>query len=122
MSQHSIDRRTFLHATAASAAGSLLAGSLHAASAAEKPLKILDPFHGAVLNHRHGTQTAEGLKIRVSGEAPADLRVTVNGVPAQREGKKFTAAIVLRASSGIVTPPALSRVSTSSGVAFGFLA
>ena len=32
-------------------------------------VKISEPFHGAVLNHRHGKQTADGLTIRVAGEA-----------------------------------------------------
>ena len=61
-----------------------------------KPIKIRDPFHGAVLNRRHGSQTGEGLKIRVSGEAPAGDRVTVSGVEARRSGSRFHAEILLR--------------------------
>ena len=34
-------------------------------------LRIVEPFHGAVLNHRHGKQTDEGLVVTVSGEAPS---------------------------------------------------
>jgi hypothetical protein len=59
-------------------------------------IQITEPFHGAVLNHRHGEQTDDGLKIRVSGRAPLRDRVTVNGTPAQREGTGFTAEITLR--------------------------
>ncbi len=97
MSHHTIDRRSFLHATAAVATSGLLGGSSLAlgATAAGKPLKILEPFSGAVLNRRHGTQTTEGLRIRVTGEAPTGARVSVNGSPAERSGKQFTASIVL---------------------------
>mgnify|MGYP005839327555 CR=1 FL=1 len=92
-----IGRRDFLHAAAGTAA-TLLGGTLRMTAAAEpaKRLKILDPFHGAVLNRRHGVQTADGLTIRVSGTAPADDRVSVNGAAAQREGDRFTAQLVLR--------------------------
>ena len=59
-------------------------------------VKIHEPFHGAVLNHRHGKQSKDGLAIRVSGEAPPGDRITVNGVPCRREGKQFTAEVTLR--------------------------
>jgi len=59
-------------------------------------LKIQEPFHGAVLNHRHGKQTAKGLAIRVSGEAPDGERVTLNGQPTRRSGKQFECDVVLR--------------------------
>ena len=60
-------------------------------------LRIEEPFHGAVLNHRHGSPVAfaGGLKICVSGQAPARDAVFVNGVPARREGTSFQADIVL---------------------------
>ncbi len=54
------------------------------------------PFHGAVLNHRHGRQVDGGLEIEVSGVAPLEYRVTVNGQPARRAGEKFSARVVLR--------------------------
>lgn len=66
------------------------------ADEAKDSVKILAPRHGAVLNHRHGVQTVEGLKIRVSVAAPPDEFVTVNGVAAQREGRQFVAEIALR--------------------------
>ena len=97
MTRHGIDRRSFLQSVAA-AAGSLgiLEGATVMAAEPSAPVKILEPFHGAVLNHRHGKQTAEGLTIRVSGEAPPGERVSVNGVACQREGNRFNADIVLR--------------------------
>jgi len=66
--------------------------------AAQSPvtLKIREPYHGAVLNHRHGTQSAEGLRIRVCGDTPANARVTVNGAKAEQSGGRFSAEVVLR--------------------------
>lgn len=88
-------RRSLLHAAALGAAGTLL-GPLPSARAGEpRKLKIREPFHGAVLNHRHGRQAAEGLTIRVEGEAPAGDRVTVNGAAAERSGSQFRAAVTL---------------------------
>jgi len=60
-------------------------------------LRIAEPFHGAILNHRHGVQTADALTITVSGDAPPYGRVTVNGVPATVQGGRFTASIAVTA-------------------------
>ncbi len=38
-------------------------------------LRIDYPFHGAVLNHRHGAQTDAGLTITVNGQAPSHGKV-----------------------------------------------
>lgn len=54
-------------------------------------LRIEEPFHGAVLNHRLGTQTDSGLTITVSGTAPSYGAVTVNGVPAKVVNGRFAA-------------------------------
>jgi hypothetical protein len=59
-------------------------------------LKITEPFHGAVLSHRHGSETADGLTITVSGVAPLRDDVTINGQPTLRAGTAFTAQVVLR--------------------------
>jgi hypothetical protein len=59
-------------------------------------LRIEEPFHGAVLNRRHGQEVGGGLKIRVQGQAPLRDRVVVNGVPAERSGARFASEIVLR--------------------------
>ncbi|MGD9495163.1 MAG: hypothetical protein AB7Y46_02515 [Armatimonadota bacterium] len=58
-------------------------------------LRIDEPFHGAVLSHRHGLQDDRGLTITVTGRAPLDRRVTVNGVEARREGERFAAPITI---------------------------
>ena len=59
-------------------------------------IRIMEPRHGAVLNHRHGRQGGGGLEVAVSGQAPLGYPVHVNDVPARREGERFTAAVVLR--------------------------
>jgi len=94
-----IKRRTLLQSAAAGTVGNLLAGARKTAVAARRSgqLKIVEPFHGAVLNHRHGTQSGDGMRIRVSGEASPEERVTVNGQPCQREANLFSTDIVLRA-------------------------
>jgi hypothetical protein len=60
-------------------------------------VRITHPFHGAVLNHRHGQVADGGLRIEVRGEAPLRDRVLVNGQPARRAGRDFAAGVVLRA-------------------------
>jgi hypothetical protein len=66
-------------------------------AAADGSLRIIDPVDGAVLNHRHGKQTAASLTIRVAVEAPAEYRVSINGTPARREGNLCVADVVLSA-------------------------
>ena len=80
MARYDIERRSFLLSAAAGSAGTLWTGGRPPALPAQTPaqLKITEPFHGAVLNHRHGTQSNSGLSIRVSGEASRAVRVTVN--------------------------------------------
>ena len=59
-------------------------------------VRIDEPFHGAVLNRRHGVEADHGLKIQVSGEAPLRDRVTVHGTTAQRAGNRFVSDVILR--------------------------
>ncbi len=58
-------------------------------------LTIDVPFHGAVLNSRHGRETAAGLAIAVRGRAPMDAPVSVNGVCARRVGEFFETEVVI---------------------------
>ncbi len=88
MSRNQITRRSILRSAAAGAALSLWDLRKLAAARESSPpsVKILDPFHGAVLNHRHGRQNADTLTIRISGEARPGDRVTVNGKVCRRDG------------------------------------
>ncbi|NQT53264.1 hypothetical protein HQ576_14485 [bacterium] len=58
-------------------------------------IRITEPFHGAVLNHRHGVRSDTCLAITVRGEAPLGDSVLVNGHPARREGVAFVASLTL---------------------------
>ena len=90
-------RRQFMHTAFAGVTGIAL-GSLSNISveASETMLKIEYPFHGAVLNRRHGKDVDGGLQIEVSGEAPVRDYVEINGVPARRIDHGFAADIILR--------------------------
>lgn len=88
-------RRNFLCAGAASVSAMGLARQANSSDGVSQKVKIDEPFHGAVLNKRHGRQAEGGLVINVSGRAPRHERVTVNGLPARRQGTKFTAEITL---------------------------
>lgn len=94
--RHKTKRRGFLKAAAAGTAGVILGNPMAASGGASTLLKIDQPFHGAVLNHRHGQAVDGGLKIQVSGQAPLGDRVTVNGTLARRTGDRFSSDIVLR--------------------------
>lgn len=101
MKNRAVKRRDFLQTallqtTATGAAGIILGGLPMASAGAYGTVKIEEPFHGAVLNRRHGEEVDGGLKIEVRGEAPLGERVTVNGITAARAGERFTSQIVLR--------------------------
>ncbi len=89
-------RRDFMKTTAAGAAGIILAKSKMLSAQASGSIRIEEPFHGAVLNRRHGEQVSGGLKIKVTGQAPVGGVVIVNGSPARRDGTKFISEIILR--------------------------
>lgn len=58
-------------------------------------LRIDCPFHGAVVNERHGTVRDGGLAIRVEGACPSGAAVLVNGTPATVTGARFAAEALL---------------------------
>jgi hypothetical protein len=94
--ERELTRRNLLQATAAGTVAAAVAGQASVSAGAFQAVKIEEPFHGAVLNRRHGRQADGGLMIRVSGHAPLRDHVTVNGAPVQRAGTKFTAEVLLR--------------------------
>ena len=96
MKGQAVGRRGFLQTTAVGAAAFLWGNRARVLAQGSTPIRIEEPFHGAVLNRRHGQQSADGLKVRVAGRAPAGDRVTINGALAQREGTRFAAEVVLR--------------------------
>lgn len=99
MRRSRITRRDLLQSVVAGAAAGLTVwpSANACADAAASPIRILEPVHGAVLNHRHGQQTDAGLLIRVTGQAPLGERVIVNGATCRREGPRFEADVMLSA-------------------------
>ncbi len=98
-----MSRRRFAQTVSAAGSGLVLGGAYQAFGGAAEPLRIIEPYHGAVLNKRLGEAVPGGLKIRVTGEAPVLDRVTVNGAPARREGRQFTAELILRQKENTIT-------------------
>lgn len=74
-------------------------------------LAILSPRHGAILNHNHGIETADSLKIQVSGLCDESGFLTVNGQPAIRNGKLFTADVTLTSHENTIT----AEIASNSG-------
>jgi len=95
MKNQRMKRRRFLRAAATGAAGVFLTSPAAVSAEAAGFIKIEEPFHGAVLNRRHGQAVDGGLKIPVAGEAPLRDRVMVNGKPARREGTRFVSEVTL---------------------------
>src|ERR1043165_5738329 len=101
--QEKITRRGLLQSTAGGAmlgllglSGKMTSRSYGVEATPASPLKITEPFHGAILDHRHGKQSADSLTVRVSGQVNADGPVTVNGMPARRQATSFDATVILR--------------------------
>jgi len=78
-------------------------------------IRIREPFHGAVLNRRHGRASEDGLAVEVRGEAPIGHPVTVRAgdgpsVRASSCGGSFRAEVTLRdAETDIVASCAGAR-------------
>lgn len=89
-------RRVFLQAAMAGFAGAALHSAGARSTERATSLRIDEPSYGAVLNHRHGEAVDSGLKIRMSGQAPLNESVTINGIPAQRSGTRFNCDLTLR--------------------------
>lgn len=71
-------------------------------------IRIMEPFHGAVLNRRHGKAAGDGLSIEVRGTAPIGHPVTVRAgdgpsVRASSCGDSFHAEVVLRGAETDLT-------------------
>ncbi|MGQ9564203.1 MAG: hypothetical protein ACUVTH_11795 [Thermogutta sp.] len=90
-------RRDFLHTISWASVGTLIpAGEVVGNADFYRGVQIESPRDGAVLNWRHGRVFEKGLEITVVGRGP-EGRVVVNGVPADRDGERFVAKVVLDA-------------------------
>ena len=66
-------------------------------------IEITSHRQGAILNHNHGEETAESLKITIQGISESGQPVKVNGNPARMEGRNFSAEIELTQKINPVT-------------------
>ncbi len=90
-----MDRREFIQRSTLATIYTALGNCRPESAGAESMISITKPFHGAILNHRHGQQENGRLKIEVVGEAPLRDIVIVNKNPARREGTRFIASVFL---------------------------
>lgn len=104
--EHKTTRRNLLKAGVAAAA---LTRPASTPAGVFQTVRIESPFHGAVLNTRHGRQGESGLVITVSGRAPLRDRVTVNGSPALRAGAEFTSDVKLSQKDTTITAVSQGR-------------
>ena len=109
MKESEIPRRTFLKTTMTGTAGMILGSPIINSTVASEPLKIEEPFHGAVLNRRHGEKVNGGLKIKVYGNASLGDEVKVNGEVSKRSGTKFFSEIVIREKETEITAKSEGR-------------
>ena len=96
MKEHKITRRNFLCTAAAGTTAIALTKPTMISAGVFETVRIEEPFHGAVLNRRHGKELNNGLKIHVSGRAPLREKVTVNGKPTRRTGSHFSSDVILK--------------------------
>ena len=66
-------------------------------------IEITSHRQGAILNHHHGTETAQCLRITIQGISGSGLPVKVNGIPAKMNGRNFSAEIELTQEVNPVT-------------------
>lgn len=75
-------------------------------------LEITSHRNGEILNYRHGIESESSLLINVSGIADPQSHVIVNGIPAQRNDRMFTAQIELTERVNHVTAIAKDKFGT----------
>ena len=77
-------------------------------------IEITNLRQGAVLNHNHGVETDKSLKITVEGLVSNGSPVTVNGVPADMDGRRFTADIELTGKFNSISAETITPFGTFS--------
>lgn len=69
-------------------------------------LEITNFRNGEILNYNHGQETEAGLRILIRGIASPQSRVMVNGLPAERCDREFTAEVFLTEKINRITAAA----------------
>jgi hypothetical protein len=71
-------------------------------------LQITNIRQGAVLNHNHGVEDNKGLTVLFEGISDFPGPVTLNGVPARRDGRRFMGEVTLTQQFNTVTAESVS--------------
>lgn len=71
-------------------------------------VEITNLRQGVVLNHNHGVETENELRITVEGFSSDGMPVTVNGVPAEMDGRRFSVSIGLTKKFNVVKAEAVT--------------
>ena len=66
-------------------------------------IEITNFRQGAILNHHHGCETDDALKVKIEGICELGCPVKVNGVQAEMDGRRFAAEIDLTEKINKVT-------------------
>jgi len=77
-------------------------------------IQITNFRQGAILNHNHGKETANGLDIVLQGISEGGYPVKVNGAPAIMDGAMFTAPVTLTQKLNEITASVLTPYGTFS--------
>ncbi len=71
-------------------------------------LQITNIRQGAILNHNHGKEDETGLTVLFEGISDFPGPVTLNGVPARRDGRRFMGEVTLTQKINTVTAESVS--------------
>ena len=66
-------------------------------------IEITNLRQGAILNHNHGKETSDALLVRIEGISQAGTPVSVNGIAAEMDGRRFAAEVPLTQKINSVT-------------------
>ena len=65
-------------------------------------IEITNYRQGAILNHHHGVESADSLKVKIEGISDHGCPVTVNGIPAAMDGRRFFLEVPLTEKINLV--------------------
>ncbi|MDD2480097.1 MAG: hypothetical protein PHS31_09420 [Victivallaceae bacterium] len=71
-------------------------------------IEITNYRQGAILNHNHGRETEESLLVKIEGLSDMGCPVKINDVPAEMDGRRFTAEIKLTEKINVIKASSLT--------------
>jgi hypothetical protein len=71
-------------------------------------IEITNLRQGAILNHNHGVETENSLVVPVEGISESGFPVTVNGIPAEMDGRRFSVELPLTEKINAVTAQSIT--------------